>query len=266
MPLLATRMVVPLTLAFTPLLLKVICEFSTLITADAADARTPLLVLVLMFELLICMKVPAAPTLTPLTMPSRRTFSSDAVAKPVAATVILTPVLHSVMSVSLMKVVPPATGKAISTPSPVKPQMLQASTVSCLPERNLIPSRPVPAPLICRYFKTILSVDAALIMIALVPAARIPASVPAPLIVIDFVIVTAPKPPGSSTEISPPAAVFEIAPAKVLHGAVRLQGFASSPTPDTQVRVACALASVLHIRHTIETARRFNVNRIFLIY
>ena len=34
--------------------------------------------------------------------------------------------------------------------------------------------------------------------------------------------------------------VLEMAPAKVLHGAVRLQGLASSPTPDTQVRVACA--------------------------
>jgi hypothetical protein len=33
---------------------------------------------------------------------------------------------------------------------------------------------------------------------------------------------------------------LEIAPAKVLQGAVRLHGFASSPTPDTQVRVACA--------------------------
>jgi hypothetical protein len=40
--------------------------------------------------------------------------------------------------------------------------------------------------------------------------------------------------------ISPPAAVFEIAPAKVLHGAVRLQGLTSSPTPETQVRVAWA--------------------------
>jgi hypothetical protein len=29
-----------------------------------------------------------------------------------------------------------------------------------------------------------------------------------------------------------------MAPANVLHGAVRLHGFASSPTPDTQVRVA----------------------------
>jgi hypothetical protein len=35
---------------------------------------------------------------------------------------------------------------------------------------------------------------------------------------------------------------LEIAPAKVLHGAVRLHGLASSPTPDTQVRVACACA------------------------
>jgi hypothetical protein len=59
-------------------------------------------------------------------------------------------------------------------------------------------------------------------------------------IVIDFVIVTAPKPPGSMQLMMPPAAVFEIAPAHVLHGAVRLQGLASSPTPDTQVRVAWA--------------------------
>jgi hypothetical protein len=35
-----------------------------------------------------------------------------------------------------------------------------------------------------------------------------------------------------------------MAPAKVLHGAVRLHGLTSSPTPDTQVRVACALAWV----------------------
>ena len=40
--------------------------------------------------------------------------------------------------------------------------------------------------------------------------------------------------------ISPLTAVFEIAMAYVLHGAVRLQGLASSPTPDTYVRVAWA--------------------------
>src|SRR5215510_10385676 len=60
--------------------------------------------------------------------------------------------------------------------------------------------------------------------------------------VMAFVIVTAPNPPGSRQLISPFLAVFEIAPAKVLHGAVRLQGLTSSPTPDTQVRVAWAWA------------------------
>src|SRR3954454_22011976 len=66
------------------------------------------------------------------------------------------------------------------------------------------------------------------------------------VIVIDLVMVTAPKQPGSRTLISPAAAVLEIAPAKVLHGAVRLHGLASSPTPETHVRVAwaCAAAAV----------------------
>src|SRR6186997_2043901 len=60
--------------------------------------------------------------------------------------------------------------------------------------------------------------------------------------VIDFVMVTVPKPPGSRQLISPLSAVFEIVPANVLHGAVRLHGLASSPTPDTHVREACACA------------------------
>src|SRR5262245_56387455 len=84
---------------------------------------------------------------------------------------------------------------------------------------------------------------AELMMMPFVPAASTPASTPSAEIVIDFVIVTAPKPPGSSTLISPPVAVLEIAPANVLHGAVRLHGSASLPTPDTQVRVAWACDS-----------------------
>jgi hypothetical protein len=76
-----------------------------------------------------------------------------------------------------------------------------------------------------------------------------------------LVIVTAPKPPGSIQSISPAFAVFEIAPANVLQGAVRLHGLASSPTPDTQVRVAWALADELKARVAItrentETTRR----------
>src|ERR1700756_3544208 len=88
------------------------------------------------------------------------------------------------------------------------------------------------------------SVAAAEITIAFVPATSTELSPPpAPSIVIDFVIVTAPNPPGSRVSISPPAAVFEIAPANVLQGAVRLHGFASSPTPETHVRLACAYAA-----------------------
>src|SRR6188768_2871554 len=99
---------------------------------------------------------------------------------------------------------------------------------------------PVPAPLIERFRSVTTSFRPALIMMPLVPAARIePNPEPSlPSIVIPLVIVTAPKPPGSRTLISPPAAVFEIAPANVLHGAVREHGLTSSPTPDTQVRVA----------------------------
>jgi hypothetical protein len=65
---------------------------------------------------------------------------------------------------------------------------------------------------------------------------------PSETMLIGLVIVTAPNPPGSRTLISPLFAVLEMAPANVLHGAVLLQGLASSPTPDTHVRVACALA------------------------
>ena len=79
-------------------------------------------------------------------------------------------------------------------------------------------------------------------MMALVPDTSTPAVPVSQMMEIAFVMVTPPKPPGSRQLISPPAAVFEMAPAKVLHGAVRLHGLASSPTPDTQVRVACAWA------------------------
>src|SRR5262245_33571227 len=80
-------------------------------------------------------------------------------------------------------------------------------------------------------------------MSPLVNATRMDATwPPPPSMVIALVMVSAPKPPGSSASISPPGAVFEIVPAKVLHGAVRVHGLASSPTPETQVRLACAFA------------------------
>src|SRR3569833_3280971 len=102
--------------------------------------------------------------------------------------------------------------------------------------------------------------------IPLTPAARIdptwPPTPPPQSRVIDLVIVTAPNPPGSRQPISPPAAVFEIAPAKVSHGAVRLHGLTSSPTPEIHVRVAWACAAgaphISAIRPAAAIAARFD--------
>src|SRR5262249_50087774 len=103
-----------------------------------------------------------------------------------------------------------------------------------------------------------------LTMMPLVPETRTPASKPSLEMVIGLVMVTAPKPPGSRTLISPAGAVFEIAPAKVLQGAVRLQGLASSPTPETQVRVACAWAGTLATTKTTSIARTLSTSLLFI--
>jgi hypothetical protein len=52
--------------------------------------------------------------------------------------------------------------------------------------------------------------------------------------------------------------VFEIAPAKVLQGAVRLHGLRSSPTPETQVRVAWACAGADTAKSVSVVAARTN--------
>src|SRR5688500_1082196 len=108
-----------------------------------------------------------------------------------------------------------------------------------------MPLRPVPSPSKSRPRIVTKAFVGALTTNALVPDTRTPAVPPSQEIVIALVMVRPPKPPGSRQLISPPVAVFEMAPANVLQGAVRLHGLASSPTPDTQVRVACALAAVL---------------------
>src|SRR5882724_4337802 len=137
----------------------------------------------------------------------------------------------------------------------------------------LIPCRPVVAPLMERFFRYTLMVfglpDAeSLTLIPVVPEARIePKPEPfVPSIVSDLVIVTVPKPPGSRQSISPPAAVFEIAPANVLQGAVRLHGLTSSPTPETQVRVACAWAMDANANMKIAIANTLIVNRNLFIW
>src|SRR5678810_1435382 len=124
-----------------------------------------------------------------------------------------------------------------------------------------IPLMPLQNPLMEIPLIVITSVAAALMTIPLTSEARMLAKVPVPSSVIDLVMVTAPKPPGSRASISPQAAVFEIAPAHVLQGAVRLHGLASSPTPDTQVRDACAFAIEAKAKVKIAIATNLSVNR-----
>src|SRR5262249_42260616 len=120
---------------------------------------------------------------------------------------------------------------------------------------KLMPINPLPIPLIDR-FRRFTVAPTPLMLKPFVPAARTEPKVPPQSIVIDFVIVTAPKPPGSRQSISPLGAVFEIAPANVLQGAVRLQGLASSPTPETHVRVAWARAGTACSARTTNIAAK----------
>src|SRR5262245_50263431 len=125
-------------------------------------------------------------------------------------------------------------------PRLVKRKILQFSIRTSPAPRIRIPVSPVPMPLTPRLRRITTSELEAFMTMPLVPETSTLDSPEYPSMVIDLVIVTPPYPAGSSASISPAAAVFEIAPANVLHGAVRLHGLASSPTPETQVRVACA--------------------------
>src|SRR6266540_124307 len=131
-------------------------------------------------------------------------------------------------------------------PSITQSSMKTAPPVVTAPPVILIPFSPVAKPLRLRLRRRTVfraSVAAKLskgMLIALVPALRMEANTSWQSMVIDLVMVTAPKPPGSRQLISPLTAVLEMAPGNVLHGAVRLHGLASSPTPETQVRDAWA--------------------------
>jgi hypothetical protein len=135
----------------------------------------------------------------------------------------------------------------LKLPSIKQSSMKTAPPVTTAPPVIRIPIRPVLMPLILRLRRrtVLLASSAGLklsngMLMPFVPALRIEANTSWQSMVIDLVIVTAPKPPGSRQLISPLRAVFEIAPANVLHGAVRLHGLASSPTPETHVRDAWA--------------------------
>jgi len=70
----------------------------------------------------------------------------------------------------------------------------------------LIPINPLPTPLTDRP-RRFTVIPAPLMLMPLVSEARTEPSVAPQSIVIDFVIVTAPKPPGSTQSISPLGAV-----------------------------------------------------------
>src|SRR4051794_21199658 len=109
-------------------------------------------------------------------------------------------------------------------------------SIVTLPVEIAMPMLPPPVPLSERLRMTTRSVAPAAMLIAVPAPATMLARFPSPLIVIALLIRTAPYPAESTTEISPPAAVLEMAPAKVLHGAVRLHGKPSSPFEATHVR------------------------------
>jgi hypothetical protein len=203
----------------------------------------------------------AEPTTTsmPVAAPVMDTLSNDAVMTPDVSFTPVAPCRKLEFLTTSAALAAPAS--AISIPFWLKPRKATWSTISCPAARTLMPFRPgetvLTRPLKDRFRTTTVSLAPALTVIPFWPDTRMLATCPPPPSrVMDFVTVTAPKPAGSSASISPPAAVFDIAPAKVLQGAVRLQGFTSSPTPDTQVRVACANTGVPQqlITNTINVA------------
>src|SRR5687768_5027531 len=118
----------------------------------------------------------------------------------------------------------------------------QFSIKTLLAATTLTPTEPLKAPLMANPRRTtLLALSVAAVMLIVTPVApsagtAIPPVAPVPLIVMDLVITTPPKPPGSRTLISPFTRVLDMVPASVLQGEVRLQGLVSSPTPDTKVR------------------------------
>src|SRR5919202_6589058 len=135
-----------------------------------------------------------------------------------------------------------------------------------------MPLTPVVAPLMERLRSLTIFVMGAPLVLSLtlmpvVPAASMePKPAPCvPSMVMDLVMVTVPNPPGSRQSISPLSAVFEMAPANVLQGAVRLHGLTSSPTPDTQVLVACARAAEAMARVNTRKAHAFRVKRVLFM-
>src|SRR6266550_4563055 len=162
-------------------------------------------------------------------------------------TLIPFPALLMIVVLLISRRPPPMRLSAIPWPGlPFCPSIRQLTMKTAEADTMFTPLVPVPAPWIDRPRRvTDLRTSAGSVMFMMTPLnppledpLRMPAITGVPSMVIDLIMVTAPNPPESRQLISPSFAVFEMAPAKVLQGAVRLQGLRSSPTPDTQVRGA----------------------------
>src|SRR5262249_2520668 len=116
----------------------------------------------------------------------------------------------------------PATVGVNLIPESVKLSMVQFSTVTLPPVLTRTPLNPVPSLWTrSRRRITVWVGWGPGRTMRLVRETRTPAAKLQEEMVFGLVIGPAPKPRGSRTLIPPPMAVFEIAPAKVLHGAVR---------------------------------------------
>src|ERR1041384_92384 len=202
----------------------------------------------------------------PFALPVRLTFSSVTFTVPPELKTLMASNVLSLMTLFLTFRAQSLVSLTVIPLPVLNRKMTQSSTLTVLAWRTFIPFMPLQNPSMERPLMVTTSVAAALMTIPFTSEARIEAKVPVPSSVIDLVIVTAPKPPGSRESISPQAAVLEIAPAQVLHGAVRLQGLASSPTPDTHVREACAWAIETVANMKIAIAITLIVNRNLLIF
>src|SRR5262249_25322615 len=124
-----------------------------------------------------------------------------------------------------------------------KPEISQCSMCTSPRVTALTPTLLVPRPSITRPRRITTSV---LLMLTFIAArswvvATTLADVPVQSIVIDLIIVIGPEVIGSRHMMVAPATVFITAPANVLHGDTRVQGFASSPSPETKAGAwACA--------------------------
>src|SRR5215213_1670413 len=140
-----------------------------------------------------------------------------------------------------------------------KPRMAHVSMWTVLALAILMPAPPEPNPLMSRPRSVTSSVVAALIRIATLPGAPIPADPPSQEMVTAKVMVTGPNSPESWQLTSPPTVVWESAIANVRHGNAWVHGLLSSPDADTKVRdVAASAGPMKRAGHSRPTAASRN--------